>query len=85
MTDFSSNWMTRRQEALETGLDGRLAGGHALQGIEAAVICSEWMSGSMTRIMADMADAQKATQSLLSPPKIETAEPAPVHQLREAA
>jgi hypothetical protein len=85
MTDFSSNWMTRRQEALETGLDALKRMSACKTPIEAAVICSEWMSGSMTRIMADMEDAQKATQSLLSPPKIETAEPAPVHQLREAA
>ena len=91
MTDISSNWMTRRQEALETGLDALKRMSACRTPIEAAVICSEWMSGSMTRILADMEDAQKATHSMLAPPPIESAEIAtpvettPPVPLREAA
>jgi hypothetical protein len=91
MTDFSSNWMTRRQEALETGLDALKRMSACKTPIEAAVICSEWMSGSMTRIMADMVDAQKATQSMFATPQppVELAAPVettpPPLQFREAA
>jgi len=92
MTDISSNWMTRRQEALETGLDALKRMSACKTPIEVAVICSEWMTGSMTRILADMEDAQKATQSLLASPKVappaEIAAPVettPPVQLREAA
>ena len=91
MTDFSSNWMTRRQEALETGLDALKRMSACKTPIEAAVICSEWMSGSMTRIMADMEDAQKATQSMFAKPQpaVELAAPVettpPPIPLREAA
>lgn len=89
--DYSSNWMTRRQEALETGLDALKRMSACKTPIEAAVICSEWMTGSMTRILADMEDAQKATQSMFAAPQpaaelaapVETAPP-PI-ALREAA
>lgn len=91
MTDYSSNWMKRRQEALETGLDALKRMSACKTPVEAALICSEWMSGSMTRILADLEDAQKATQSMFAPPQppAEIATPVettpPPHQLREAA
>lgn len=90
MTD-SANWMTRRQEALETGLDALKRMSACKTPVEAATIYSEWLSGSMTRILADFEDAQKATQALFVSPQATHVAPAalaetPVpHQLREAA
>lgn len=87
MTD--SNWMIRRQEALETGLDALKRMSACKTPVEMAVIYSEWLSGSMTRVLADFEDAQKASLSLLaSSPRPTVAEPAvsaAPHQLREAA
>jgi len=85
MTD-TPNWMTRRQEALETGLDALKRMSACKTPVEAAVIYSEWLSGSMTRIMADLEDVQKASLSLLaSPPRPTQAEPPAPQQLRQAA
>jgi|GEM_PF-3951144 len=87
MTDspnITSAWMTRRQEALETGFDALKRMSACKTPVEAAVIYSEWLSGSMTRVFADMEDVQKASRALLaSSPRPKVAEPP--HQLREAA
>lgn len=82
MTD--SNWMIRRQEALETGLDALKRMSACKTPVEMAVIYSEWLSGSMTRVLADFEEAQKASLSLLASPQPKAEPPAP-HQLREAA
>jgi Phasin protein len=54
----SAAWMKRRQEATEAGLQafGALAG--CRDPGAAAAICSEWLKGSMDRLMADMNDAR---------------------------
>lgn len=83
-----SNWMTRRQEALETGLDAIKRMTTCKTPVEAATIYSEWLSGSMTRVLADFEDVQKASQALFVSPQ--AAPPSPTetpvpHQLREAA
>ena len=86
-------WMTRRQAALETGLDTLKRMAACKTPLEAAVVYSEWLSGSMTRVLADVEDVQKASRSLFasplglpltSPPAAQAETPAP-HQLREAA
>lgn len=86
MTD-TPNWMTRRQEALETGLDALKRMAACKTPVEAAVIYSEWLSGSMTRVMADFEDVQKASQALFASPQPTPAEPAAEapQQLRQAA
>ncbi|MDP1840496.1 MAG: hypothetical protein Q8N31_05845 [Reyranella sp.] len=84
MTD-PSNWMTRRQEALETGLDALKRLSACKTPVEMAVIYSEWLSGSMTRILADFEDAQKASQALFVSPQAAPVQAPPPHQLREAA
>jgi len=82
-------WMTRRQAALETGLDTLKRMAACKTPLEAAVVYSEWLSGSMTRVLADVEDVQKASRSLFatplaSSPTAPAESPAP-HQLREAA
>ena len=51
-------WARRRQEALETGMTALARMSNCKTPVEAAAICGEWMSGSISRIMADMDDAQ---------------------------
>jgi hypothetical protein len=53
-----SAWMNRRQEALETGLDAFKRMSACKTPIEIAVIYGEWLSGSMTRVLADLQDGQ---------------------------
>lgn len=53
-----TNWTKRRQQALETGLDALSRMAASKNPIEIAAICSEWMTGSMTRMMADFEEAQ---------------------------
>ncbi len=48
----------RRQEALETGMSALARMSSCKTPVEAAAIYGEWMSGSISRIMADMDDAQ---------------------------
>ena len=79
-----SNWMIRRQEALETGLDAIKRMSACKTPVEMASIYGEWMTGSMTRVLADLEDFQKASQALLASPQPKAEPPAP-HQLREAA
>lgn len=84
MTD--SNWMTRRQEALETGLDALKRMSTCKTPVEVAVIYGEWMSGSMTRVLADLEDFQKASRTLfIATPPVAPVEAPALHQLREAA
>lgn len=84
-----SNWMTRRQEALETGLDALKRMTTCKTPVEMATIYSEWLSGSMTRVLADVEDFQKASRTLLfatpSAAPAALVEPSAPHQLREAA
>lgn len=82
-------WMTRRQAALETGLDTLKRMAACKTPLEAAVVYGEWLSGSMTRVLADVEDFQKTSQTLFASPQSALATapaetPAP-HQLREAA
>lgn len=51
-------WTNRRQEALETGIDALKRISDCKTPIEAAAICGEWLSGSMTRVLTDLSDAQ---------------------------
>jgi hypothetical protein len=51
-------WMNRRQEALETGLDALKRMSACKTPVEMAVIYGEWLSGSMTRVLADVEDGQ---------------------------
>ena len=83
MTD--SNWMIRRQEALETGLDAFKRMATCKTPLEVAVIYSEWLSGSMTRVLADFEDMQKASRTLFVLPTAAPAQPPAPQQLRQAA
>jgi len=80
-----SAWMGRRQEALETGLDAFKRMSACKTPIEIAVIYGEWLSGSMTRILADLEDGQahaikmvehahKASKTMFAPPEVAAAE-----------
>lgn len=83
-----SNWMIRRREALETGLDAIKRMSACKTPVEMATIYGEWLSGSMTRVLADLEDFQKASQALifaLPAGPAPSAEPSAPHQLREAA
>jgi hypothetical protein len=82
-------WTKRRQEALETGLDALHRMSACKSPVEAAAICSDWMAGSITRVLADMTDAQahtlkmaeqfqKTSRAMLESP------PAPVPGIAEA-
>lgn len=51
-------WAKRRQTALETGIEALTRMSTCKTPVEAAAICSEWMSGSITRMIADFDDAQ---------------------------
>jgi hypothetical protein len=84
-------WMTRRQQALETGVDALKRMAACKTPVEAAVIYSEWLSGSMTRVMADLEDfqaqtvrvadqVQKTSKSLMAEPAAQAPQ-----QLRQAA
>jgi len=93
-------WMNRRQEALETGLDALKRMSACKTPVEMAVIYGEWLSGSMTRVLADVEDGQahavkmaehlqQASRSVLASPAVVepvvTEEPSPPQQLRQAA
>ena len=78
-------WMGRRQEALETGMDAIKRMSACKTPIELAVIYGEWLSGSVTRVLADLEDGrehavkmaeqfQKASRSLLASPQAAPAE-----------
>ena len=78
-------WMGRRQEALETGMDAIKRMSACKTPIEMAVIYGEWLSGSVTRVLADLEDGrehavkmaeqfQKASRSLLASPQAAPAE-----------
>ncbi len=51
-------WTKRRQVALETGIDALSRMAACKTPVEMAAICGDWMSGSITRIFADLNDAQ---------------------------
>lgn len=51
-------WTKRRQQALETGLDALSRMSSCKSPIEMMAICTEWMSGSFSRVLADVEDAQ---------------------------
>ena len=54
-------WTKRRQQALETGLDALSRMAACKTPVEMVAICSEWMSGSFGRVLADVEDAQGHT------------------------
>ena len=87
-------WMNRRQEALETGLDAIRRMSACKTPIEVAVIYSEWLSGSMTPVLADLEDGQahtvrmaehvqKASSTLFAAPPIAVVESAPPAESRQ--
>lgn len=88
-TQLHTSWLTRRQEAFETGIDALRRMSACKTPVEMAVIYGEWLSGSMTRVLADLEEGQKASLALFaSTPRAEpaaSAEPAAPPQLREAA
>jgi hypothetical protein len=62
--------------------------------VEMAAICGEWVLGSITRILADLDDAQahtvkvaqhvqKASSTLFESPQAAPAEPAPPAEIRQ--
>ena len=51
-------WTKRRQQALETGLDALSRMSSCKSPIEMMAICSDWMSGSFGRVLADLEEAQ---------------------------
>jgi hypothetical protein len=94
-------WIRRRQVALETGIDALTRMSACKTPVEMTTICGEWVSGSITRILADLDDAQahtvrmaqyfqKASNALFASPAeihppVATEEPPAQQQLREAA
>lgn len=86
-------WIRRRQVALETGIDALARMSACKTPVEMTTICGEWVSGSITRMLADLDDAQahtvrmaqhfqKASSTLLASPQAaptEPASPADVH------
>lgn len=52
-----SDWMARRQDALETGLKALSMMSSSKTPMAAASICSEWLRGSVQRIDADIMEA----------------------------
>jgi len=92
--DSMTAWMGRRQEALETGLDALKRMSACKTPIEVAIIYGEWLSGSMTRILADLEDGQahavrmvgqvqEASRTLFAAPQAAPAETAPAAEIRQ--
>lgn len=82
-------WISRRQVALETGIDALKRMSACKTPIEMAVIYSEWLSGSMTRVLADLDDGQAQAvkmaeqfQKLFASP-LAPAEPASPAEIRQ--
>lgn len=61
-------WTQRRRQALETGLDALARMSSCKTPVEMMAICGEWMSGSFSRVLADVEEAQaqavKVTEQL---------------------
>jgi hypothetical protein len=55
---MTAEWMKRRQEAMETGMQAFGAIASCKDPGTMAAICSEWFKGSMERLTADMNDAR---------------------------
>jgi hypothetical protein len=55
---MAAAWMKRRQEAMETGMQTFAAILGCRDPGAMAAICSEWVAGSMSRLMADINDAR---------------------------
>lgn len=51
-------WTQRRRQALETGLDALSRMSSCKTPVEMMAICGEWMSGSFSRVLADVEEAQ---------------------------
>jgi hypothetical protein len=86
----------RRQVALETGIDALTRMSACKTPVEMAAICGEWMSGSITRLLADLDDAQvhavkmaehfqKVSSTLFESPQAALAEPALSAEIRQPA
>jgi len=58
MNEFMAAWMKRRQEALDTGLEALRKMAASPDPATAGRICTDWMGGSMNRILADVSDAR---------------------------
>ena len=76
-------WIGRRQVALDTSIDALTRMSACKTPVEMAVLCGEWMSGSITRLLADLDDAQahtvkmaehfqKVSSTLFGSPQIES-------------
>ena len=89
-------WLRRRQVALETGIDALTRMSACKTPVAMAAIYGEWMAGSITRMLADVDDAQahtamlaehfhKATSTLFETPQAAPAEPAPPAEIRQPA
>jgi len=52
-----SDWLKRRQQALETGLDAIQRMSACKDPAAAVAVCGEWVSGSLNRLYADMHNA----------------------------
>ena len=91
--DLMAAWMRRRQEALETGIQALQQMSACPDPASATRVFAEWMSGSMNRILADISDAQRASQAMFASQAAATVaamgEPAPpktpAAELRKAA
>lgn len=81
-------WIKRRQDALETGIDALKRMSACKTPVEMAAIYGEWVTGSVTRIVGDLEDAQahtakmaehfqKASNTLLEARQTAPVEPAP--------
>ncbi|HZQ00096.1 MAG TPA: hypothetical protein VFB13_11190 [Reyranella sp.] len=53
-----ASWTKRRQQALETGLEALSRMAACKTPVEMATIYGEWMSGSITRVLDDLDEAQ---------------------------
>jgi hypothetical protein len=84
-------WTRRRQVALETGIEALQRMSACNTPVAMAAICGEWVSGSITRILADLDDAQahalkmadhfqKASKALFESQQVAPAKPAATPQ-----
>jgi hypothetical protein len=89
-------WLRRRQVALDTGIDALTRMSACKTPVEMAAIYGEWVAGSISRMIADVDDAQahtaklaehfhKATSALLGSPQAAPAAPAPPAEIGQPA
>jgi len=61
---LTAAWMKRRQEAMETGMQALRAMMGCRDPATMTAICSEWLKGSMERLMTDIDDARNGSARL---------------------